>query len=249
MSSGRGRATTAITAAIDLSTVCRGVTSEVRSCGACAYVPCMTCTSPPTNPTYSTLVTTAPHWPCVHTITSPCVPAHHASASIQTAPVPPQRACERCTQQLHVPSPPTPTLTGDPRLAATATSRSGSTAGEFGRAPTPVTAIAGLSVARGDRPSEVRSGTHIPHMPRVHMHHIQTLTNTAVTVRTLHQPRAYISPDACELAYCPPQALRPPRRGCRGGHRSGRSGHGGSPRSLCVRADGRRHCSCVGQHG
>ena len=38
---GRGRARQAATAATSISAAHRGVTSEVRSCGACAYVMCM----------------------------------------------------------------------------------------------------------------------------------------------------------------------------------------------------------------
>ena len=55
-------------------------------------------------------------------------------------------------------------------LAAVATGRSGSMATKLGRTPTPATAVAGLSAAHGHRPSEVRSGTHLPHVPRMRMH-------------------------------------------------------------------------------
>ena len=56
-------------------------------------------------------------------------------------------------------------------LAAAATHRSGAMATELGRAPAPATAVAGLSAARGHCPSEVRSGTHMLHVPRMRMHH------------------------------------------------------------------------------
>ena len=56
-------------------------------------------------------------------------------------------------------------------LAAVAARRSGSMATGFGRAPAPAAAVAGLSAARGHCLSEVRSGTHMLHVPRMRMHH------------------------------------------------------------------------------
>ena len=58
-------------------------------------------------------------------------------------------------------------------LAAVAARRSSSMATEFGRAPAPAAAVAGLSAARRHRPSEVSLGTHMPHVhvPRMRIHH------------------------------------------------------------------------------
>lgn len=47
-------------------------------------------------------------------------------------------------------------------VAAVAARRSGSMATKLGCVPVPATAVARLSAARGHRPSEVRSGTHMP---------------------------------------------------------------------------------------
>jgi hypothetical protein len=56
-------------------------------------------------------------------------------------------------------------------LAAVAARRRGSTATKLGRAPAPAGAVSSRTAARGHRPSEVRSGTHMPHVPHVCMHH------------------------------------------------------------------------------
>ena len=56
-------------------------------------------------------------------------------------------------------------------LAAVAARRSGSMATKLGRTPATATAVAGLSAACGHRPSEVRSGTHVLHVPHMRMHH------------------------------------------------------------------------------
>ena len=47
---GPGRAATTAPPATSLSTARGGASSEVRLCGACAYVPCMTCALTLTNP-------------------------------------------------------------------------------------------------------------------------------------------------------------------------------------------------------
>ena len=90
-------------------------------------------------------------------------------------------------------------------------------------------------------------------------HHFLTLTNSTVTGRTLHQPRAYTSTDVCEPALLHPAgdqaAPRPPERrkaaavGCRGGHHGGQSGHCSRCRSLHGRAGCRRRPCRVGMHG
>ena len=56
-------------------------------------------------------------------------------------------------------------------LAAVAAPRNGSMATGFGRAPAPAATVAGLSAAREHRPSEVHSGTHMPLVPHMRMHH------------------------------------------------------------------------------